>query len=136
MPIIYRTNPEKKIAYIKALGKVTVDQIMTEGARMFAEKEWQNGFDILCDYRGITEFSLSSNDVKNVVDQDKKNEPLFDNSKCAIVANRDLVFGFSRMWEILAEDTNLTKMVFRDIKDAMNWLGMDMNFLDSMQKRP
>ena len=58
MPIRYRIVPDQKFAYIRAWGKVTVDEIVIEGARMFAEKEWENGFNILCDYREVTEFNL------------------------------------------------------------------------------
>jgi hypothetical protein len=134
--ILYRIIPDQKVAYIKAWGKVTVDEIMIEGARMFAETEWENGFNILCDYREITEFNPVCEDVQRVVDQDKKHEPLFDKSKCAVVAKGDLVFGISRMWEILSQDTNLSTMVFRDIREAINWLEMDMDFLATIKKLP
>lgn len=134
MPISYTIVPDQKIAYIKAWGKVVVEEIMTEGTRMFAETEWENGFNILCDYREITDFNLKNEDVEQVVDQDKKHEHLFDKSKLAIVAKSDLVFGISRMWEMLSLDSNLTKMIFRDMNDAENWLGLDSSFLDSMNR--
>ncbi len=136
MPILYTIIPDQKIAYIKAWGKVVVDEIMIEGARMFAETEWENGFNILCDYREKTDFNLRNEDVEKVVDQDNKHEHLFDKSKLAIVAKSDLVFGLSRMWEMLSLDSNLTKMVFRDINDTESWLGLDLSFLDSMNRLP
>ncbi len=134
MPILYTIAPDQKIAYIKAWGKVAVDEIMIEGARMFAETEWENGLNILCDYREITDFNLSKEDVALVVDQDKKHECLFDKSKIAIVAEDDLVFGMSRMWETLSSESNLTKMIFRNMNDAESWLGVDLSFLDSMNR--
>lgn len=136
MPIIYRIIPEQKISYIKAWGKISVDEIILEGARMFSEKEWENGFNILCDYREIIEVISKSEDIMEIVEHDKKNEPIFNKSKCAIVAKSDLIFGLSRMWEILSEDTKLTKMVFRDIKDAKRWLGLSLDSLDSIYKLP
>jgi hypothetical protein len=136
MPILYRIFPDQKVAYIKAWGKTTIDEIMIEGARMFAETEWENGFNILCDYREITEVNPTYQDIEKIVDQDKRNEPLFDNSKCAVVAKNDLIFGLSRMWEILSENTNLKKMVFKDINEARSWLGLEVDFLDGMLKLP
>jgi hypothetical protein len=136
MPILYRIVSDKKVAYIKASGKITVDEIMIEGARMFAETEWENGFNVLCDYREATEFEPIKEDIQRISDQDKAHEPLFDKSKCAIVATSDLVFGLSRMWEILSHNTNLTTNVFRDIREAIDWLEMDMDFLAMMKKLP
>ena len=46
MPIAYRIVPDQKVAYIRAWGKVSGEEIMREGARMFAEREWKNGFNI------------------------------------------------------------------------------------------
>jgi len=136
MPILYKIVPDKNFAYVKASRKVTVDEIMTAGARMFAEAEWANGFNILCDYRETTEFNLSNEDIQRVVAQDKAHEPNFDKSKSAIVATSDLVFGLSRMWEILSENTNLTTMVFRDIHKAIAWLKIDMDFLALIKNLP
>lgn len=134
MSILYRIFPGKKVAYIKASGIINVDEIIIEGARMFAETEWQNGFNILCDYRAITEFDLSNEDIKMIADRDKVHEPIFDKSKCAVVATSDLIFGLSRMWEIISEDTSLTTMIFRDIRKAIDWLEIDMDFLATMKK--
>ena len=136
MPLTYKIVPEHNCAYIKVWGEVSVDEIMTEGAKMFAETEWKNGFNILCDYREITDFDLDRKDIEKVINQDRQHEPIFDKSKCAIVANADLVYGFSRMWEILSGDIELTRMVFRDINDAQKWLGLDSDFLDSMNRLP
>jgi len=95
---------------------------------MFAEAEWKNGFKILCDYRKITKFDLNLEDVKKVVMQDKKHELIFDQSKCAIVADADIVYGLSRMWEILSENNNLSKKIFRKINDAKTWLGLESDY--------
>ena len=51
------------------------------------------------------------------------------------MANSDLVFGLSRMWEMLSADTKLTKRVFRNINDAIIWIGLDLDILDSMNKK-
>ena len=134
MPVTYKISPELNVAYMKAWGNVSVDEILTAGVKMFTDTQWENGLNILIDYRDTQEFAIKAEDVKKVVQQDRQNEPLFDKSKCAIVANTDLIFGISRMWEILSEDINIPRMVFRDINDARIWLGLDSSFLDLMNK--
>ena len=109
---------------------------MTTGSKIFANSEWINGFNILLDYREISELGVKTEDIENIVDQDKRNEYLFDKSKCAIVADSDLVFGLSRMWEAYSEDTKIKAMVFRNIEDSLRWLGMDEMVYQSIKELP
>ena len=77
---------------------------------------------------------FSINDIERIAYQDRQNEPLFDKSKCAVVAKEDLTYGLSRMWEAMSAGTRLTTEVFRDINDAVHWLSMDFKFLDSIEE--
>ena len=136
MPVKYKIVSDQKFVYVKATGEVTADEIMIEGARMFTDSEWINGFNILCDYRKITEFDLKSSDLSQIVEQDKNNEPLFDKSKYAIVADSDLVFGISRMWEILSENNLITTMIFRNTIDSLRWLNLEESVFQSVKDMP
>jgi hypothetical protein len=95
-----------------------------------------NGFNILIDYREIAELIAKTEDIEKIVNQDKTIEPLFDKSKCAIVAGSDLVFGVSRMWEALSADTKIMTMVFRNIEDSLGWLGLDESVFQSIKELP
>ncbi len=136
MPLKYRIVPALKIAYVRGAGTVTANEIMIEGAKMLAENEWVNGYHILCDYREITDFNLMIEDLNRIVSQDQENELLFDQSKCAIVAGSDFVFGISRMWETLSEYTKVKTMVFKNIKDSLCWLGIDEHVFQSIKELP
>ena len=125
MTIRYKIFPDLEILYIGGTGNVTTDEITTTGAKVFAESEWTNGFNILIDYREISKFEVKAEGVHKIINQDKANKHLFDQSKCAIVADSDLVYGLSRMWEILSEDSKIPTMIFRNIEDALQWLGLD-----------
>ncbi len=133
MSLIYKVVPDLKIAYVKGSGKVTTEEILKKGAGMFAESEWTNGFNVLIDYREITKFIVKTEDMGRIVSQDMSNEFLFDQSKCAIVASSDLVFGVSRMWETFSEKNKITTMIFRNIEDALKWLDMDEHALQSIE---
>lgn len=134
MSLKYKIVPDLKIAYVRGAGKVTADEIMIEGAKMFAEKEWVNGYHILCDYSEITDFNLMIEDLNKIVSQDQDNELLFDQSKCAIVAGSDFVFGISRMWETLSDHTKIKIMVFKNIKDSLRWLDIDEHVFQSIKE--
>ncbi|MHC4870727.1 MAG: hypothetical protein ACYTFY_02680 [Planctomycetota bacterium] len=137
MPLEYEIMPELKLAYVKASGKLTVNDIMIKGAGLFAEGKWENGFNVLCDYREVVKVDLNSQDVREIVSQDKTNESLFDKSKCGIVADKDCVFGLSRMWEIHTENANnkIETMVFRNIEDSLRWFGMEVSVLQVIKNK-
>ncbi len=125
MAVYYRIVPELRVAYVRVAGKITVEEIMIEGGEMFAEKEWVNGYHILCDYREVLDLNLTTEDLNRIVVQDKSNELLFNKSKCAIVAGNDFVYGISRMWEALSESTQIQTMVFKNMKDSLLWLNIE-----------
>ena len=49
-------------------------------------------------------------------------DPSWSHTYTAIVADEDLIYGLSRMYEIVAEDVPTNKKIFRNIEDAQNWL--------------
>ena len=136
MPLKYKIVPDLKFVYIKASGEITVDEIMMAGAKIFTDREWVNGFHILCDYRETTALNLTSGDIRKIIKQDINNSPLFDKSKFAVVADKDLIFGLSRMWEILSENNPIQTMVFRDISDAHRWVDMEDHIFQSIKDLP
>lgn len=133
MPIEYGIITDQKLAYIRAWGKVSAEDIMMKGAAMFSEKSWKNGYHIICDYRDIEDLHADMEDVQRIVNQDKDNEAIFDRSRLALVATEDLVYGVSRMWELLSQDNRQEKMIFRNMEDAIEWLGLESHVLQIIQ---
>lgn len=43
--------------------------------------------------------------------------------RCAVVANKDLYFGLSRMGSVYSEGVGVKASVFRDVPAALEWLG-------------
>ena len=136
MSIQYRIIREQKLAYIKCWGMVTTEEILLEGTKLFSDEDWENGFNLLLDYREVTETDLCSQGIMKIVIQDKQNEFLFDKSKCAVIADKDILYGLSRMWELLSIENKGEKMVFRDVNDALSWLGLSSEFLDQIESQP
>jgi hypothetical protein len=127
--IEYQLLPERALAVVHASGDVDALEILAEGARMFAESDWQAGFSILLDYRRITSFAADSEQIRKIVEQDSNNAPVLEGSRCAVVADKDYVYGLARMWEILSESSALQTMVFRDHDQALAWLGIEASAL-------
>lgn len=114
----------QKLARIIARGKVNVLELKDIYSELIKHQDWQAGFDILCDYRSIEDFDVSSRDIDEITDWQTSIDGMIGNGQCAVVASRDSIFGMSRMWEMISAERSQHICVFREMDDAMSWLGI------------
>lgn len=76
----------------------------------------------LCDYTNVTQMEISSNDINIVAELSKKASEVNPKVFVALIADKDVAFGLSRMWEILFGEKNWEVMVFRTREDAEAWI--------------
>jgi hypothetical protein len=115
---------EQRIARVIARGKVNVLELRDIYVELIEHSDWQAGFDILCDYRGIEDFDVSTQDIDEIAEWQTSIDNMIGNGKCAVVASRDSVFGMSRMWEMISAERSQHICVFRELEDAELWLGI------------
>lgn len=118
-----RIDKDRRLAQIRAKGMVNVLELQDIFLEMVAHEEWQAGFNILFDYREIENFDVSSKDIDDITEWQASIDALIGDGRCAVVASRDFVYGMSRMWEILSSERSQQICVFRQINDAVAWLG-------------
>jgi hypothetical protein len=71
------------------------------------------------DLTRITEFALEANDIRRLA----QGTIFSRESRRAIIASSDLVYGFGRMFEILREIAGENGIrVFRDLDEALDWI--------------
>lgn len=116
-------DTDKKLIHITASKNVDAFELKEILAEIINHEEWQPGFNILCDYREIEKFNVNFKDIVDLTDWQISVDARLGNGRCAIVASRDLVYGMSRMWEILSAERSLKIGVFRNMDDAVSWLG-------------
>ena len=118
-----KIDKARKLAQIKAMGKVNVLELKEIFVKTVGHEDWQAGFNMLCDYSGIENFDVTSQDIDDITEWQTSIDSLIGNGRCAVVASRDAVYGMSRMWEILSSERSQKIGVFRNITDAVSWLG-------------
>ena len=122
MPVTHRIIAQDRLAIVTAEGEVTAAEIITDGKQLITHKDWQNGFSILRDYRGITDFNLGAAGILEIIDEEKKQQDAVDMSRCAVVVARSDVYGKARMWQSLSSGVRPKKAVFKELKEALSWL--------------
>jgi len=106
-------------------GIVTGEDIINSNREIFSSAEKMKNYKYsLIDYLNISGFNVSNAEIQIIISQDKKASELIPDAVIAITAKKDLEFGVSRMWEIIAENESLQWeiMVFKDREKAELWI--------------
>ena len=115
-------DKDKKLAHVTASESVDVLELKEIFTEIIGHENWQAGFNMLCDYREIENFDVSTKDIDIITQWQKSIDTQIGNGRCAVVASKDDVYGMNRMWEILSSDLSYQISVFRNFDDAVSWL--------------
>ncbi len=122
MPVSY-TRTEDGGIMVKAKGTITGADLKEFNDRLYASPgDIQKLAYQICDLTNVTEVQASSTDVEDLLLQDTIASKSNPNMLIALVGDKDFVFGLSRMWETLAEDSPFEGKVFRKLEDAQQWI--------------
>ena len=116
-------DKERKLAEITANGRVNVLELKDIFLEIVEHEDWQAGFNMLCDYSGIENFDVTTKDIDDITKWQTSIDALIGDGRCAVVACRDAVYDMSRMWEIISSECSQQICVFRQMNDAVTWLG-------------
>ena len=118
-----KIDKEKKLAHITASGKVNVLELKEIFLKTVKHEDWQAGFNMLCDYSNIEDLDVTTSDMDDITEWQSSIDALIGAGRCAVVARKDSVYGMSRMWEIISSERSQQICVFRQMNDAVTWLG-------------
>ena len=76
----------------------------------------------IVDATNFSDVSISPAEIEGIAILDKKAFEINPYMLIALVAEKDISFGFSRMWESFATDLPDRTMVFRNIENAQQWI--------------
>ena len=121
-----KIDKDRKLAQIRARGRVNVLELKEIFLETVGHEDWQAGFNMLCDYRSIENFDVSTKDIDDITEWQVTIDELIGDGRCAVIASKDSVYGMSRMWAILSSERSQQICVFRLMNDAITWLGTTM----------
>ena len=106
-------------------GIVTGDDIISSNREVFSSEERMKNYKYgFIDYSIASQLSVSNSEIESMVSQQMKASEFIPDAVLAFVAKKDLEFGLTRMWEIIAENTGLQweTMIFRNRGKAEIWI--------------
>ena len=103
-------------------GTVDDAELLGSYAELTTNPDYDESLDDLVDLRGLERLDVSSESIRRLVSMFTPLDGVAPNTRLAIVAPRDDVFGMARMYQILRSDAPEEIAVFRDRAEADAWL--------------
>ena len=102
---------------------VTIDVILSMLKELYSLEAYRSEKTAgLWDFRGCTS-DLNYKKIEQIKQYITDHyDPSWSHTITAIVADRDLIYGLSRMYEIITEHIPTKVNIFRDMEEAQNWL--------------
>ena len=124
MPITSSKKEGKDLTVFKVTGVLSNEEVMPVIKSFYEGKPTKH---VLWDLIDTTEVQLTSEEVEKVAYYRPRYEGKRASGKTAIVAQKDILFGISRMFEMQSKmlEAPYAIMVFRDLNEAYKWLDED-----------
>ena len=122
MPATYCIDPSIPMIFSQAYGVVTEAEILDHRRRLSDDPEFHPSFSQLIDLQDVTKVALSMAEMRIVANY---TNIFSEESRRAMVAREDAVFGMARMYQMLRDEGPEEIMVFREMPEARRWLGLN-----------
>ena len=120
MPASYEIDPARRLVITAVWGAATDADIHEHGRRLRADPLYDPTYRQLADMSGVTKILVSSSTIEDI----SRGQLFAPGTQRAFVASNDAVFGLLRKYELHADSLGQTVRVFRDRKEAEEWLGL------------
>ncbi len=119
MPGSYTILPESRFVLSRSWGVLTQALLLAHSRALAGDPRFQPSFAQLSDLREVTDITVTAPGVREAAEA----SPFGAGSRRALVASSDFIFGMARMYELFRENATGEVMVFRDVHEALRWLG-------------
>lgn len=119
----YEIDKERRLVTSVASGVIALRDVWAHHERLLKDPDFDPNFVQLIDVTQITKLEMSTEDIRRVAGSNV----FATNPRMAIVASSQVLYGLSRMFQILREmDGQEGIRVFRERDEALAWvLGKD-----------
>ena len=121
MPISYQIDAEKNLIRTKAVGQLTLQEVVNHFRTLEKDAQRPERPDVFLDLSEV-DSAPDTRQLSIVVGEMKRIGAKLRFGACAILASRDALFGMMRMFEALTEEFFRETRTFRDEAEALVWL--------------
>jgi hypothetical protein len=129
MPITFRIDKESGIVYTTIDGRTNTDEIVESLESLLNNPDFKPGLNGIADLRN-SEMDTFSADVKRIAGLMIEYRNKIGPSKTAVVISKDVTFGMTRVFQAFSEQSSIETAIFRDMEEALRWLGANKTRAD------
>jgi hypothetical protein len=115
----YKIDKERRLVISTGSGVFTKGDVLAHREKLFNDPDYDPSFSQLIDFTPVTQFWIEPEELQSLA----QTMVFSANSRRAIVAPNDLIFGSARMYEILRESAGESGIrVFRNRDKGLDWV--------------
>ena len=119
MPAYYKIDKERRLVMTTCGGVFTFADALTHQENLLKDSDFDPSFSQLVDLTQVTKLDIEAEEMRRFAQR----SVFSPDSRRALLANTDHVFGMGRMFEILRENFGERGIrVFRNLDDALEWV--------------
>ena len=131
MPVHYMVDSELMVVFWFHLGDIDDNEILAAHERLQLASQVTPEYSYFVDLRDARSESRSTEVVRQLAERSKQwREDSNSNSRVAVLAPRDISFGLARMYQVYTDPVDTNFMVFRDLLEAADWLGIPVSAVE------
>lgn len=121
----YRMDEDARLCVFTGRGDVTVEDITGARRAAISDERWESCRRILYDYRHAILTDLDYGRLRVGAERDRSYDRVVAGRSIAVVADEDSAYGLMRIWKTLSEGRPLHIEIFRTLKEALDFLGIE-----------
>jgi hypothetical protein len=131
VPVSYTIDKEAGLIRTRCEGNVTLAEVLNHFQVLKDDPERPNHLDVFLDLREMTS-SPTADQIREASRGPRFLGGLVKFGFCAIVVDRDVIYGMSRMWAVFVEQMFTEVVVFRSVAEAEIWLKQCRTYVMSL----
>ena len=131
-PIRYEIDHARRLILVRVTGNLETHHVVAYIRTLIADPDYRPDYSELVDLRAVDRYDVDPAGIDAIVAEDREQAENLRLRRCALVSEKDFVFGMLRMYQALSDDGQTEVAVFRDIADAVVWLGADAALLEAV----
>ena len=121
MPASYRIDRARRLVLSSATGVLTHDDLRAHMRNLAGDSNFDPSFRQIFDFRAVTNLEVTGAALRELA----QSNPWKKRTRRAFVCDRDVLFGMARMFQLLTNGAPAEIQVFREMSEALAWLGLD-----------
>ena len=118
MPCGYTIDLARSLVLSRGWDIVTDRELLAHVRALTIDPRFARDFSQLVDLRDVTDVEVTASCIREMV----RLNPFGAGARRAVVVTNDVVFGMTRMYQILSDESPDELQIFRKVDDALQWL--------------